>query len=226
MIRVVGKGRTEELSRAGVDAMRAGVEGVFVDVGTGDARYPYGIAAERPRWLVVGIDALDTPMEEIAVKAVRKPAKGGRPNLVLTRASAEAMPPELEGVADEVTVILPWGRLLEGIVTPDDGVVDGLVSIMAPGARLAVTLNGEIWVDSLPHRYADLPLPTTEHVARVVAPAFARAGVEIGAARVLSAAEAKALPTTWSRKLGHGRAHPTFVHFEGRRRAYDASASS
>lgn len=223
MIRVLGKGRTTEMSRADLDAMRDECDGTFVDIGTGDARYPYAIATDRPQWLVVGLDALDAQMEEIAAKATRKITKGGRANLVLLRASAEAMPAELAGVADEVTVQLPWGRLLEGIVTADASVIDGIVSIMAAGAQLSVTLNGEIWIDSLPNRYADLPVPTPAYVAEVVAPAFERAGVAVVEARVLSAREAKSVPTTWARKLGHARAHPTFVYFEGRRRPYAAS---
>jgi hypothetical protein len=90
---------------------------------------------------------------------------------------------------------------------------------MTEGGRIAVTLNGEIWVDSLPNRYADLPVPTPEYVTEVVAPAFARAHVDLDEVRILSASDAKSIATTWARKLGHGRAHPTFVHFEGVRRA-------
>ena len=66
-----------------------------VDVGTGDAHFAYHLASERPDWLVVGLDALDEPMGEIADKAARKPAKGGRPNLVLLRGAVEALPAEL-----------------------------------------------------------------------------------------------------------------------------------
>jgi 16S rRNA (adenine(1408)-N(1))-methyltransferase len=221
MIRVVGKGRTVDFARDDLQSMRTASEGTLVDVGTGDAKFPYAVAGERPRWLVVGIDALDAPMEETAAKGLRKPAKGGRSNLVLLRASVEAMPPELDGIADEVSVVLPWGRLLEGLVLGDAAVVGGLAAIMAEDARIAVTLNGEIWVDSLPNRYADLPVPTPEYVTEVVVPAFAaaRVDVDVDEVRVLSASDAKSIATTWARKLGHGRAHPTFVHFEGVRRA-------
>jgi hypothetical protein len=76
-------------------------------------------------------------------------------------------------------------------------------------------LNGEIWEDSTPARFADLPVPTPEYVGSVIAPAFADAGIAIEPARYLDAAEAKALPTTWARKLGHGR-HPRFIAFSGR----------
>ena len=91
----------------------------------------------------------------------------------------------------------------------------GLAALCRPGARVMVTLNGEIWLDSTPARYEHLPVPTPEYVADVVAAGMARVGISIDAARYSTAAEAKALPTTWARRLGHGRAHPSFVQFEG-----------
>ena len=84
-----------------------------------------------------------------------------------------------------------------------------------PGARVSVTLNGEIWLESTPARYEDLPVPTPEYVADVVAPGFAAAGITLEPARYSTASEAKQLPTTWARRLGHARDHPCFVQFEG-----------
>ncbi len=185
------------------------------DVGTGDAYFAYHLASQSPDRLVIGVDALDEPMGETAHKSGRKPARGGRPNLVLVRAAAESLPAELHHVADDVYVQLPWGRLLEGIVVPDAAVIDGLAALCAPGARIEVTLNGEIWDDSLPVRYEHLPVPTPEHVANVVAPAFARAGIDIGPARLLTPEEVAALATTWSRRLAHGRPHAKFLRFAG-----------
>ncbi len=84
---------------------------------------------------------------------------------------------------------------------------------------MQVILNGEIWLDSTPARYEDLPVATPEYVAAEMEPEFRRAKIHIQPARYLSAAEAKALPTTWARRLGHGRPHPRFVHIEGVRRS-------
>ncbi len=218
LTRVIGKHRTTTMDGAELSALRAAAERTIVDAGTGDGRYAYAQASAHPEWLVIGVDALDEPMGETAHKALRKPAKGGRANVVFVRAAVEALPDELHGIADEVHVILPWGRLLEGIVLADVDVLDGLAALGRPGARVQITLNGEIWVESTPARYEHLRVPTPEYVTEVVAPGFARAGIELDAARYLSADETSALPTTWARKLGHGRAHPRFVHMEGSRK--------
>jgi 16S rRNA (adenine(1408)-N(1))-methyltransferase len=213
--RVIGKGRTSPLDAGAFAELRAGFAATMVDVGTGDGRFAYHLASADPTRLVIGIDALEEPLGEIAAKAARKPARGGRANLLLVRARVEELPADLHGVADEVSVQLPWGSLLEGIVLARDDVLGGLATLCRPGARLTVTLNGEIWLDSTPARYESLPVPTPEYVADVVATGLAGVGIRFGEARYSSAVEAKALPTTWARRLGHGRAHPSFVRFDG-----------
>ena len=213
--RVIGKGRTAPFEVDAFAELRARCETVAVDIGTGDGRYAYHLASADPARLVVGIDALDEPMGEVAAKAARKPARGGRANLLLVRAPIEALPPELNGIADDVSVQLPWGSLLEGIVLARSDVLGGLAALCRPDARLTVTLNGEIWLDSTPARYEHLPVPTPEYVADVVSAGLARVGIRFGEARYASAEAAKSLPTTWARRLGHGRSHPSFVQFDG-----------
>jgi 16S rRNA (adenine(1408)-N(1))-methyltransferase len=209
---VVGKGRTRELTD--LAARRGDRAHVFVDVGTGDGRLAYAVASAHPSWLVLGLDALDEPMGETAQKAGRKPAKGGVDNLVLLRASIEHVPEELRGIANEVSVMLPWGRLLEGIVLGASDVVDGIAALTSTGARVCVTLNGEMWA-STPAKYAHLPLPTPAYVADVIAPAFATAAIAVGPAAWMSAEDIATIGSTWARRLSHGRAHPKFVRFEG-----------
>jgi 16S rRNA (adenine(1408)-N(1))-methyltransferase len=215
LTRVVGKSRTAAMPATELDALRDAYASCVVDVGTGDARFAYHLASERADWLVIGLDALDEPMGEIAYKASRKPPRGGRPNLVLLRAPVEALPAELAHIADEVDVMLPWGALLEGIVRASPEVVAGIAALGRPGARVQVVLNGEIWLDSTPARYEDLPVPTPQYVADAIEPEFRRAGIDLAPARYMNAEEAKGLPTTWARRLGHGRTHPSFVHIEG-----------
>jgi 16S rRNA (adenine(1408)-N(1))-methyltransferase len=212
---VSGKHRAEVLAPEAFTAMRSGYTKTSVDVGTGDGRFAYHLASADPDRLVIGMDALAEPMGERATTAARKPVKGGRPNLLFVHAAIEAVPAELAGVADEVYVQLPWGALLEGIVLARADVLGGIARLCRAGARVVVTLNGEIWLDSTPARYEQLPLPTPEYVAERIAPGFAGVGIELAGARYSTAAEAKQLSTTWARRLGHGRDHPCFVQFDG-----------
>jgi 16S rRNA (adenine(1408)-N(1))-methyltransferase len=214
LTRVVGKGRTREMDAAELGALRSAVVRTVVDVGTGDGRYAYAIAAAHADWLVIALDALDEPMAETAHKALRKAGKGGQANVVFLRASVEAVPSELGAIADEVHVMLPWGGLLEGIVCGIDAVVAGLASLARTGARFDIVLNGEIWEESPPVRYKGLPVPTPEYVHEVVAPAFARHGLAVEETRYLSASEAQDLATTWARRIGRSHPSPRFVQIK------------
>src|SRR5207237_9706896 len=99
----------------------------------------------------------------VAQRTARKPARGGRPGGLYALAGVERPPPELVGGAWEVHVILPWGGLLEGVVLADPEVLDGLARLAAPGARLAIVLNCEVWGETVPAQVRELPAVTEEY---------------------------------------------------------------
>lgn len=99
-------------------SLTTGFGKICLDIGTGDGKNVYRKARANPDTLYIGIDPAKDNMLEIASKASKKPEKGGAPNMLLVLACAEALPPELDGCADEVTVLFPWGILLEGIIKP------------------------------------------------------------------------------------------------------------
>jgi len=63
---------------------------------------------ENPQRFYIGIDANAQPLEKISEKIYRKPTKGGLPNVLFVQAAVEALPPELDGVADEIHIHFPW----------------------------------------------------------------------------------------------------------------------
>jgi 16S rRNA (adenine(1408)-N(1))-methyltransferase len=80
-------------------------------------------AAAEPDRLVVGVDASAAAMAEASRRAARRPDRGGLPNALFVVAAAEALPPELDGLADLVTVHFPWASLLRGLLTADPAVL-------------------------------------------------------------------------------------------------------
>ena len=57
-------------------------------------------------------------------------------------------------------------------------------------------------------------IPSPDYVNTVIVPAFADAGLHVSEdARLLTEAEVKDLPSTWARRLAHGRDHAAFVRF-------------
>jgi hypothetical protein len=73
-----------------------------------------------------------------------------------------------------------------------------------------------VWGDPIPVEARDLPEPTVDYVRDALTPEYARHGIELGEPRAMPPAAIERLPSTWARKLSHGRAEPRFVEFEGR----------
>jgi 16S rRNA (adenine(1408)-N(1))-methyltransferase len=194
-------------------ALRAGRDRTVVDVGAGDGRAVYRLARAQPSWLVIGLDPAWQRMAEMATRSARKPDKGGAPNALYVRGVAEEPPPPLYGVADELHVMLPWGRLLTGLVLGEPALCGGLRRMAAPGASMDVTVGTDIWRAPVPVEIRELPELTVDHVGQVLRPRLAAAGWHVEVAELLTGTEAGRLPSSWGRRLAdRGRAQATFMH--------------
>src|SRR6266487_3198668 len=156
MIIVEGK-KTRAIDAPGLRALIAPYAGVSIDLGTGDGRFAYRYAAAHPDRFVVGVDPVAEAMAERSARARRKPDRGGVQNVLYAVASIERMPSELEGIATEILVNLPWGSLMRGIILGNDVELDGIAGIARPGAALHIVLNTRIFDDPVPLEARDLP---------------------------------------------------------------------
>lgn len=77
-------------------------------------------------------------MADRSRRAAAKPARGGAANALFVRASVEALPDELAGVASHLTILFPWGSLLRAVALPDIDVLRGLARLCRPRARVEV----------------------------------------------------------------------------------------
>ena len=116
-------------------------EGVIVDIGTGDGRFVYNSARANPKKFYIGIDANTKPLEKISMKATRKPAKGGLPNVLFVQAAVENLPVELNETADEIHIHFPWGSLLRAVVLGDETVLASLRRICAPECLIEIIVG-------------------------------------------------------------------------------------
>lgn len=178
---------------------------VIVDVGTGDARGAYRIARAEPDSLVVGIDPAWQRMSATSVSSSRKPERGGAGNLVLVNASIESVPLELHGIADEVLVLMPWGKLLRGIVLGEPDVCTGLRSVAKPGAHLHVTVGTSIWRDPVPREIQGLPELTPAYANDRLTGVLREAGWDRLTVSLVPPADVTTARSSWGRRLGSSR---------------------
>ena len=170
---------------------------MLADIGTGDGRFVLATATANPRRLVIGIDPVAGALVEASRRAAAPFRKGGLPNALFVAAAAESLPSALHGVAERVTVNLPWGSLLRGALALDEAAAAGIACLVAPGgtAELLVApaerdhLAGDVSVER-----------RLEHGC--LADAWLRHGLCLAEARPATAAELAATPTTWAKRLG------------------------
>jgi hypothetical protein len=120
-------------------------------------------------------------------------------NVLFAVARIEAAPCELDGAADLVTVSLPWGSLLCGIVRAEPSVLAPLARIAKPGAFIEVLLSVEA-------RDAASGLhPSNISALPGRADAFARCGLVIERLCIASEDEIAASGSSWAKRLGGSR---------------------
>lgn len=180
-------------------------KGVILDIGTGDGRFVYQMARKNPNRLYIGIDASSGALEKVSEKIYRNPKHGGAKNALFLQASVEALPDELNGIADEVHVHFPWGSLLRGVLEPDEVVLRSLRRVCKKHAIFEVITSIDSNRDA--GELSRLGLKTgidDRHVEEVLRPSFKRAGFEITEHGLIPPANWPSICTSWAAKLKSG----------------------
>jgi hypothetical protein len=177
-----------------------------VDLGTGDGRLPCTLAARDTDRLFIGVDANAAALRELSGRAFR----ARTPNLLYVRAAVEAPPPELSGVADRVTVVLPWGSLLAAVARPSPEALLRIRGLCRPGAALTLVLGVDAARDRAEAIRLGLPALDEAHLRGPLSAAYAAAGFAVESVAPLASSQLARWPSTWARRLAHGHARPVF----------------
>jgi hypothetical protein len=145
----------------------------------------------------VGVDANVEGLMRLSRRAAAPPARGGLPNLLLGRLALEGAPGDLSGMADRLTVLLPWGSLLTAVAGGDPDGLAGLRGLCAPGATVEAVVSA-----------ADLDAP------EALPERYAEAGLAVAVEEV-GAAEVEALGTTWAKRLARSDPERRFWRLSG-----------
>ena len=137
-------------------------------------------------------------MAEASRRAARAATRGGLPNALFVVAAAERLPSELRAVADELTILFPWGSLLHGALAMHDAAAAGIASLLRPDAFLTafVSITAR---DGLPLASIDEPGEADALAAR-----WACHGLRLESTCQAAADEIAASGSTWARRLGAG----------------------
>lgn len=189
--------RRAELDASALASRLADYDRVLVDLGTGDGRFVRQHALAHPGTFAIGVDSCREPLRDASRRA---PA-----NALYLIASAEALPRELAGLADHITISFPWGSLQRGLLTGDPALLASLTTLAHPGALLELRLNGGA--------LAEQGWSLDEGAARVLHH-LCGAGFAMRPPVTLGAADLRACPTTWAHRLAFGR-DPHAIYLAG-----------
>ena len=145
------------------------------------------IAEEIPVTLIFKHQDVQEPIVEPGVLASLEPRLGA-------------------GLADRLTVLLPWGSLLRAAAGRDETALRALRALCKPCAEVRVLFGYGPQTDAAAMR--DLALPALDAAETIPALEQAyRASGFIVTARGVDADAVRSLPTTWAKRLEIGRAH-------------------
>ena len=172
---------------------------IHLDLGTGDGRYARCLAEQNPGAFVIGLDSCRENLHEHS--------RAKLPNLLFVVASAQDLPPELNGLVSHVTVNFPWGSLLTSLLTGDPSLMRGLESIASPMARMDLRLNG----GALAEAGWDLASGAGQIHQNLLC-----AGWQVESRAFMAAADLRSFPSTWAKRLAFGR-DPRAMWMSGRK---------
>ena len=175
-----------------------------MDIGTGDGRFVYRSARENPRKFFIGIDANQKPLKKISMKATRKPAKGGLPNVLFVQAAIENLPEEFNETADEIHIHFPWGSLLRAVISGDETILQSLRRICAPECLIEIIIGIDEERDKTEIERLELPKLDSEYLETILVPKYEAANFKISDFGFLDSAAWSKLETSWARKLQSG----------------------
>jgi 16S rRNA (adenine(1408)-N(1))-methyltransferase len=166
-------------------------------------------AAANPDQLVIGVDAAADSMVDAACRAARATKRGGLPNVLFVVASADALPAELDGRADAMTVHFPWGSLLRGLLQADPAILAGMARVAQPGATVSLLL-------SVTERARAIgPNSLDERRFAALEPRYAAHGLLLREARPATVEQVSGSHSTWGKRLGAATSRPAWsVRFD------------
>jgi 16S rRNA (adenine(1408)-N(1))-methyltransferase len=176
-------------------------KGIIVDLGTGDGRFVYQSARQNPHRFYLGIDASANSLEKVSEKIHRKPAKGGLKNALFIQAAVEALPEELDGIADEVHIHFPWGSLLKGVASGDETILKKIRRICTPDAVLEVIIGVDKERDATELKRLEIDSLNEDFIQSSLIERYENCGLRITEFGNFASGKWPEICTTWAQRL-------------------------
>ena len=201
-MKIVKGNKTIELSSAEFKPLIEDFSYIHIDLGTGDGRFVYENALKDHTGLYIGIDPAEKQLKEYSVKAVKKKLN----NVLFVVASVELLPKEFGGIADKISIILPWGSLLEKIANPEEIWARNITDMLKPDGELELLFGYTSDLEPSEVERLNLPFLNLALVKDQIIPSFTRlGGMRLQEFKELLKEQLKSYPTSWAKRLTYGK---------------------
>ncbi|MBD3366062.1 methyltransferase domain-containing protein [candidate division WWE3 bacterium] len=207
-MKIVIGNKLKELSKENFKELLAQEwEKIEVDLGTGNGRYVYKKALEKPNNLYIGIDPVEKQLRKYSRKAVRKNLE----NVLFVLASAEMLPEELENTADKLNVLLPWGSLLDHVANFNQEHMQNILAILKSGGDLRLVFGYTEEQEPTETERLNLENLNEAYIKEELIPRYENAGLTLKNFKEMTREDLQELETSWSKKLSFGKPRPMFL---------------
>lgn len=176
-----------------------------LDLGTGTGQAVLRRARNNRDELVIGIDADAAAIAEASRRAAGSPRRGGLPNAIFLAAGAEGLPGPLVGRVDSLTVALPWGSLLRGVLRPDEPLMQSIARCLSSRGEI------EILISAVGRDAVDGQALETPDDAAAFAGRYESAGFLVLEFRLAGESDVARLSAAWARRLGIPARRPAWI---------------
>ncbi|MBP7928292.1 class I SAM-dependent methyltransferase, partial [Patescibacteria group bacterium] len=175
-------------------------------LGTGDGRFVFTQAKNNPNNLHIGVDPSAKQLEVYSKKANKERLE----NVLFGIGSIEHMPQELNGLVDELYIILPWGTLLEAIVKVNEN-AKKIPYVLKKGGKLKIILGYTRDTEPSETKRLNLQELTPKYIDEIVIKGFENLNLTSTNIRELTKKDLQKFESTWSKKLAFGKERPIYL---------------
>lgn len=186
-----------EINKAALTQLAQNFERVIVDLGTGDGRFVYKNALENPKNLYIGVDPAYKQMDEFSKRAVKRKLN----NLLFSVGSFELLPVELERIADDLKIILPWGTLLKAVAEPTNESVEKMKFVLKEHGSLEIIFGYDPEIEPTQTARLGLEPQTLKDIKTKVIPVYTKEGFNLNSVSIVMQKELHKFESTWGKRI-------------------------
>lgn len=184
-------------------------QSIHVDIGTGDGKYIYKQALKFPNVYFIGIDNVKKNLEKTSTKVLKK-YKNNTGNILFIISSLEAIPYDINNIADRITIYLPWGILLEAIVRPLEEILKHVAIIAKNQSIFEFIITYSPIYEGNEMERRGLPNIGPNYFCAEYQKKLKSIGLVLTKISILSNDQLKQIESSWAKRLAFGRARQFF----------------